>query len=59
MHTRINKWQRFQNKADSLHQGCPTLGPHLPREAVLCGPQGLFTWLISSRKGLYLALSGK
>ena len=27
-------------------------GPHLAREAVLCGPQGLFAQLISSWKGL-------
>ena len=26
-------------------------GPHLAHEAVLCGPQGLFAWLISSCKG--------
>ena len=32
----------------SLAQG----GPHLAREAVLCGPQGLFARLISSWKGL-------
>ena len=27
-------------------------GPHLAHDAVLCGPQGLFAWLISSWKGL-------
>ena len=27
-------------------------GPHLAREAILCGPQGLFARLISSLKGL-------
>ena len=27
-------------------------GPQLAREAILCGPRGLFTRLISSLKGL-------
>ena len=32
-------------------------GPYLAREAILCGPQGLFVRLISSWKGL--PFSGK
>ena len=32
-------------------------GPHLAREAILCGPRGLFARLISSWKGL--PFSGK
>ena len=30
--------------------------PNLAHEAVLCGPQGLFAWLISSWKGLPFCL---
>ena len=34
-------------------------GPHSARDAVLCGPQGLFARVISSWKGLLSIISGK
>ena len=34
-------------------------GPHLAREAILCGPRGLFARLISSWKGYHFLANKK